>query len=391
MNDIYLNSAQFNAELQKCLKCPTKPCEKACPAGVSPHDFIEVAATGDFDKAGEMILQKNPFAEVCGLICPDKFCRKACLRANLDCAINIPKVQAYIMRKYRNAVFAREKKNAVKPQKFAVIGSGPAGIGAASVLLKDGFAVEVFEKLSTLGGALNMIPNMRLPKEIINFEWQYLAQNYPLTINLNIEENPHDLLHRGFSGVIVAIGENVYRKLGIEGENLTINYDEYLSNPQDYAGFKNVAIVGGGAAAVDCTTNAHLYGAQKIEMFVRRRICDMRITEAERISLLKNKIDITTMTRVTKIIKENNALTAYTCKTQFNQEGKLIDIPNTEIARQGFDLIVLALGSTRRDLPDENKNIVLAGDCINGSSTAVEAVGSGKSAARRLLENLLLD
>lgn len=387
MNALYLNAAQFKAECEKCLQCPAKPCEKACPANVSPHDFIAAAKNGDFKTAGELILKQNSLAETCGLICPDKFCRKACLRAHLDCAINIPKLQAYIMKKYRETAENLVKTSAGRAQKFAVIGAGPAGIGAATELLKSGFAVEVFEKSSELGGALKMIPDLRLPKEIVAHEWENLARRGMLTFNFNQEiVEPKTLLEQGFAGVVVAIGENKFRKLGIEGENLALNYDEYLLNPKKYADAENVAVVGGGAVAVDCAVSAKTGGAKNVEMFVRRRLSDMRITKAERNSLIENQIDITTMTRITKIEKDGDKLTAYSCKTRFNTEQKLEDIPNTEIMRKGFDYIVLALGSYSENLPEQNEKIVFAGDCINGSSTAVEAVASGKSAARRLIE-----
>lgn len=389
MNVLYLNAAQFKAECEKCLQCPAKPCEKACPANVSPHDFIAAAKKGDFKTAGELILKQNPLAETCGLICPDKFCRKACLRAHLDCAIKIPQIQAYIMKKYRETTENLVKTSAGRAQKFAVIGTGPAGIGAAAELLKSGFAVEVFEKSAELGGALKMIPDSRLPKEIVAHEWENLARRGMLSFHFNQEiTEPKALLEQGFAGVVVAIGENKFRKLGIEGENLALNYDEYLLNPKKYADAENVAVVGGGAVAVDCAVSAKTGGAKNVEMFVRRRLSDMRITKAERDSLLENQIDITTMTRITKIEKDGEKLTAYSCKTRFNTEQKLEDIPNTEIMRKGFDYIVLALGSYSENLPEQNEKIVFAGDCVNGSSTAVEAVASGKSAARKIINNI---
>ena len=390
MNALYLNAAQFKAECEKCLQCPAKPCEKACPANVSPHDFIAAAKKGDFKTAAELILKQNPLAETCGLICPDKFCRKACLRAHLDCAIKIPQIQAYIMKKYRETVENHPSPApAEKTQKFAVIGAGPAGIGAAAELLKSGFSVEVFEKSANLGGTLKMIPDLRLPKEIVAREWENLARNGGLTFHFNQEiVEPKTLLEQGFAGVVVAIGENKFCKLGIEGENLALNYDEYLLNPQKYSGAENMAIVGGGAVAVDCAITAKNNGAKHTEMFVRRRLSDMRITGAERASLLENQIDITTMTRITKIKKDGEKLTAYCCKTRINSEEKLEDIPNTESARNGFDYIVLALGSYAETIPEQSEKIVFAGDCVNGSSTAVEAVASGKSAAEKLLKTL---
>ena len=110
MKNLYLNPAQFNAETEKCLQCKTKPCEQACPAHCSPHDFIAAAKNKNFDEAANMILQQNPLAETCGLICPDKFCMNACLRAKIDNPINIPKVQATILQKYREK-FVPQKQN----------------------------------------------------------------------------------------------------------------------------------------------------------------------------------------------------------------------------------------------------------------------------------------
>ena len=121
MKNIYLNAAQFKAETEKCLQCVAKPCEKACPAGVSPHDFILSAREGNFQKAAETILAQNPLAETCGLVCPDKFCQKACLRAHLDCAVNIPAIQAFIMQKYRQTAQDTTVAKNSKTQKKIII------------------------------------------------------------------------------------------------------------------------------------------------------------------------------------------------------------------------------------------------------------------------------
>ena len=389
MKNSYLNPAQFNAETEKCLQCKTKPCEQACPAHCSPHDFIAAAKNKNFDEAANMILQQNPLAETCGLICPDKFCMNACLRAKIDNPINIPKVQATILQKYREK-FAPQKQN-INPngKKIAVIGAGPAGIGAAATLLKLGYAVSVYEKSPTAGGALNMIPESRLPKNIVTAEWKYLSQYPNFEINLSSDiSNPQMLLQQGYDGVICATGENQFRKLGVEGEQYSLNYDEYLLHPQKYVTSGNVAVIGGGAVAVDCAITARETGAKNVEMFVRRRLCDMRITAHERASLLQNMIDITTMTRISKIEKNNNTLTAYTVKTRFNGDGKLEDIPNTQTARPDFAIIVMALGTQSSTPKQPADNIIYAGDCLSGSSTAVQAVAFGKNAARQLHEVL---
>ena len=387
MKNNYLTSPQLQAELEKCLQCPAKPCMKACPAQVSPADFIALAKKGEWAKAAEEIARQNPLGEVCGLICPDKFCMHACTRQHIDAPIRIPEVQAAIMQKERLLQTVGTPQTApTNGKKVAVIGLGPAGISAIITLLKQGFTVTAFEKSATVGGALNYIPQVRLPREVIAYEWQKW-QNHPL-LEVHFNQPVSDyaaLLTQGFDGVIVASGEQKTRTLGIAGEDLAVQWTDYLREPQRYANARNVAIVGGGAVAVDCAITAKMQGAQNVEMFVRRRLSDMRITPQERRQLLEHQIDITTMTRLTKI--ENNAdyLAAWTVKTRFNDAGKLEDQPQTEILRQGFDLIVLALGSVRAEELTPTERIIYAGDVLNGGSTAVEAVASGRKAVQELL------
>lgn len=390
MSDLYLRKAQFAAELEKCLQCPTKPCEKACPTGCSPCDFIAAAKSGDMQKAAALIAAQNPLGETCGLICPDKFCRRACLRQHIDTAIKIPAVQAEIMHQAReNNLLKPMETAAPNGKKIAVIGAGPAGMGATAELLKRGFAVTVFERDNAVGGALNLIPQQRLPRETVAYEWQRLAQGNLSEIRLNTKVAAYeDLLRQGYAAVIVAVGEQKRRTLGIAGEDLLLDYTKYLKNPAEYISAGNVAVIGGGAVAVDCAVTAVKQGANHTEMFVRRALSDMRITAHERDLLLANRVDISTMTRITRVEGSAADLTLYTCKTRFNAEGKLEDVPHTEVARGGFAYIISALGSMRAEEPTAKENIWYVGDFVTGGSTAVEAVASGKKTAAEIADLL---
>ena len=385
----YLNRVQFAAELEKCLKCPSKPCEKACPVHCSPHDFIAAAKSGDMQAAAELITAQNPCGEVCGLVCPDRFCVRACLRRLVDQAVKIPEVQAEIMRQSRQSNAAQTEIISPNGKKIAVIGSGPAGIGAVRELTAQGFQVSVFEKEASSGGAVNLIPAERLPREVLRYEWNKILQSSLVEVIYNTEVNDFSYLtNQGFVAVIVAVGEQKSRSLGIAGEEFAVDYRVYLRQREKYRGCNKVAIIGGGAAAVDCVLSAVNNGAETVEMFVRRRIGDMRITPKERAALLKMGADITTMTRVAKIVKEQGKLTAYTLKTKFNSEGKLVDEEDTQIPRRGYDLIVSALGAERERQPKVAENVFYAGDYLNGSSTVVEALASGKKAAADVIRGL---
>ena len=386
MSELYLKQAQLQAETEKCLQCKTKPCRQACPVYCSPCDFIAQAKKGDWKAAAAEILRQNPLGEVCGLICPDRFCMKACVRGSIDAPIKIPAVQAAIMQRARDTVFENAPHNG---KKIAVVGLGPAGIGAVAEALKHGFAVEAFEKESTIGGALNLIPQERLPREVLLWEWNRISSNPLLKVNFLSELHDYKcLIKQKYDAVIVAVGEQKVRRLNIQGEEFAVDYVEYLRNPQKYAVSGHAVIVGGGAAAVDCALTAHRNGAKHTEMLVRRGISNMRITAAERDSLLEAGIDITAMTRPLKIEKSAESLIIDTIKTEFNEQGRLVDVTDTQIRRKNIDLIITALGSEHAEEPAEESKIIYAGDFVNGGSTAVQAVASGKKAVDSIVEQI---
>ena len=356
----------------------------ACPVKCNPQEFIQLAKKGDYQAAVKSIADANPMGQACGLICPDKFCMKACTRKNIDFPINIPKVQASIMNLHHNLSDKLPEARA-NGHKIAVIGAGPAGIAASSQLLKHGFNVVIFEAANRVGGALNLIPSNRLPGEVIEKEWSFIKQNPLLQIRFNTKITDFTrLFEQGFEKIIVASGEPDSINLQVEGENLTTSYTDYLRSPEKYVTDGNVAVIGGGAVASDCALTAKNNGAQNVEMFIRRRVSDMRVTFEERRTLLENDIDLTTMTKIKKIKTDNGLLTIHTCKNQF-VDGKLTEIEGTTIERPGFSLVIKAIGSSAPHFEDTD-NIIYAGDCKTGGSTIVEALASGKSAAEKIIQ-----
>ncbi|HSN13992.1 MAG TPA: hypothetical protein VLT61_05125, partial [Anaeromyxobacteraceae bacterium] len=100
----YLTDAQLRAELQRCQSCEAKPCRSGCPASLSPADFILAARCGepsDYRRAAAHILGNNPLGELCGHLCPDTLCMARCSRRALDGPVDIPAIQAAIVRRAR--------------------------------------------------------------------------------------------------------------------------------------------------------------------------------------------------------------------------------------------------------------------------------------------------
>ncbi|MDK9698954.1 MAG: hypothetical protein OEM52_02220 [bacterium] len=84
---MFLTDAQFKRETAKCEFCEEKPCRNACPADCSPADFIMAAKVGasfDYTRAAAIILGSNPLGGICGSVCPDYHCMKACVYRTMD-------------------------------------------------------------------------------------------------------------------------------------------------------------------------------------------------------------------------------------------------------------------------------------------------------------------
>lgn len=370
---------QIKKELNRCLGCKVSPCAKACPLGVSPHDFIAAAKTGKYEEAASLIAAKNPLPQTCGLVCPDMFCQKVCIRNRIDGAVAIPCMQAEILKKGGLPPLALPTPNG---KKVVVIGAGPAGLGAVFELITNGYRVDLYEKSNTLGGVARLIPEYRLPQTVLDTEIARLVENDRVTVYLNTEITDFENLKSRYDGVILAMGEPNFRTLGITGEEHCLTYKEFLSAPEKHAAQK-IAVSGGGEVALDCALTATALGA-KVEMFVRRKREDMRIQARDQKELDEKGVTVHALTSITAISKENNLCTLSVINNEINPEGKAIPCHGTQCELKGYDFVIQALGAyfPKEHLPS---GFILAGDMTGLSGTVVQALASGKAAARQLI------
>ena len=380
---LYLTKIQLREELKRCLNCKTEPCMNACPVSCNPREFIQYSKEEEWNEAVAAITRVNPMGQTCGLICPDKFCMKACTRSGIDFPVNIPRVQATILHNFRTA----EPEKTVPPQNghtVAVVGAGPAGLAATALLAKNGFKVTIFESRHEIGGALCMIPANRLPHEVIERDWAFISSMGAVTLKLNAKvSHTTELLNR-FDAVIVSTGEPNCLELKIPGEELSVSYTDFLYHPEDFETCGHVAVIGGGNVAADCALTAKRNGAASVEMFVRRRISDMRISKVEYLDLVNNQIDLNGMTSPEKIEKIGNKL-CLTVRRNFFDGEKWIPLENSSVALPYFDLIIRAVGSRSDTKSDDSAKLIYAGDCKTGGSTIVEAISSGRKAAQEII------
>lgn len=387
----FLSDAQLREEFNRCEYCEEKPCREACPVDCSPADFIMAARVGlpaDYKRAATLIMGHNPLGGICGAVCPDFHCMKACSHRLFDHPVNIPAVQATIIQKAKDlGVMPALDQPKANGKKVAVVGAGPAGLAAAAMLAQKGFAAEIFERDAKAGGMCNLIPDHRLDKGVLASDIDWLQKQTGAKIHLSSPvEKPSELLKKGFGAVVVATGLDAPYKLGIPGEDKAIDWVAFLNQPGSLKG-KRVAVIGGGAVAVDCAAVARQKGAA-VEMFCLETLHEMPLTSAERAELLDEGIAVTGRTKATEIVVELGQVKGIRTQRVVLPEGKLfhprniVDDTAAGTYTLAFDQVVIAIGARGAMAREDAKGVFYAGDLANGPTTVVEAAAAGKNIAQ---------
>src|SRR3990167_979769 len=262
--EIYDNfkPAQAADQAHRCLGCGNPYCEWKCPVHNFIPNWLKLVSEGNILAAAELSHQTNTLPEVCGRVCPqDRLCEGACTLNDGFGAVTIGSVEKYIT----HTAFAmgwRPDMSRVVPtgKRVAVIGAGPAGLGCADVLVRNGVTPVVFDKNPEIGGLLTFgIPEFKLEKSVLSNRREVFT---------------------GMGG-----GTYTYMKGGFPGEDLpgvTDALDFLIANGNRNLGFeknaedfidmkgKRIVVLGGGDTAMDCNRTSIRQGAKSVTCAYRR-------------------------------------------------------------------------------------------------------------------------
>ncbi len=443
------NEEEVLLEANRCIQCKNPTCIDGCPVGIDIKKFIAQIIEKDYSGAYFTIREKNDFPSICGRVCPAEYqCCKTCVFSKKGLpfaskeAINIHFLERFIgdYGIKNNLEVSLQKGGDLSKFKVAIVGSGPAGLCAAGELGRQGIRSVIFEGLHKTGGVLRYgIPPFRLPRDILDFEIDYLKK-------LGVEFMPNfivgrtkvlnELFNEEFSAVFLGLGAGVPSFLKVKGENLCNVYsaNEFLARVNLMSAYKfpefhtpinvgkNIVVIGGGNTAMDAARVAlRLQKMQGIKpatsIFYRRREVEMPARRLEIEHAKEEGVNFKFLVQPQEFVGDDSGfvrkMRSLECQLgEPDSSGRRRPIP---IEGSDFDsncdLAIIAVGlgankvltSATPDLKVDKygdvevnpetmetsiKGVFAGGDIVGGEGTVIEAMGMAKKACQGIIRHL---
>ena len=432
-------------------QCEDRPCEVGvcvegkpendggCPVKIHIPEMLELLGSGKFQQALELIKDCNPLPNVTGRVCPQELqCQGVC--THTERPIEIGQLEWYLPQsdKLANAgksnghldTFVNPWARAHKPP-IAVVGSGPAGLINAYLLLREGFPVTVFEAFHERGGVLRYgIPEFRLPNELIDDVVEKIealggkfVNNFVVGKTATIE----DLKRAGFWKIFVGTGAGLPRFMNVPGEHLLgiMSANEFLTRvnlmqghvegyetPLPYTQGKNVIVIGAGNTAMDASRTALRLGGN-VTIVYRRTMDEMPVRREELHHALEEGIQVKVLRAPREFVGDGKNHTVSHAVLDIMElgapdaSGRRSPVVTGETELIPVDLVIMALGNTPNPIIKDAEpglktsrwgtievkpgsqetsvtGVFTGGDAARGGSTAIRAAGDGQAAAREI-------
>ncbi|MEC9484415.1 MAG: FAD-dependent oxidoreductase [Candidatus Izemoplasma sp.] len=259
------------AEAARCVECGV--CTSSCPVQMHIPEYIRAIWEDDIEGGLRKIYETNPLPGVCGRVCTHN-CETACAIAERGEAIAIRWLKRYIIDSAPQDIYdtvINDNISEVIDAKIAVIGSGPAGLGAAYYLSALGYKVDIYEEMPLAGGVMRYgIPAYRLPDEAIDKDINFIKK-----MGVNIHTNTKvgdditlDELESSHDAIFLGTGFFKPRGLNITGSDHkdVIGAMDFLPQVREFERGnltlddldvkESIVVIGGGDVAFDVARSA---------------------------------------------------------------------------------------------------------------------------------------
>jgi len=280
--EIILSDEKIIEQTSRCMDCGIPFCHgSGCPLGNLIPEWNEYAFSGHWKEALEVLLSTDDFPEFTGRVCP-ALCEGSCTAGLHIDPVSIRQIELALIEKgFKEGWITPQIPNIRTGKKVAIIGSGPAGLSAASRLNKMGHSVTVYERDNNAGGLLRYgIPDFKLQKKVVQRRIE-LMKNEGIIFETGVDAGTDitaNFLLKRFDAVCIAIGAKAPRDINIQDRNLNgihfamdfltmqnrcINNEDVVA-PLINAKGKNVLVIGGGDTGSDCVGTSNRHGAKSI-------------------------------------------------------------------------------------------------------------------------------
>ncbi|OBX34499.1 glutamate synthase [NADPH] small chain [Halomonas elongata] len=321
-------------------------------------------------------------------------------------------------------------------KKVAIIGAGPAGLGCADILVRNGVKPVVFDKYPEIGGLLTFgIPEFKLEKTVMERRravFEEMGVEFCLGVEIG-RDMPFEQLLEEYDAVFLGMGTYKYMEGGFPGEDLpgvhkaldylVANVNHCLgfeTDPADYVSLEGqrVVVLGGGDTAMDCNRTAIRQGAASVTCAYRRDEENMPGSRKEVANAREEGVDFLFNRQPVAVIGEDRVEGIKVVRTRLgepdeNGRQRPEVVPGSEEVVPA-DAVVIAFGfqpspapwfetvgieldeKGRVKAPEEgayafqttNEKIFAGGDMVRGSDLVVTAVFEGRQAGEGILDYL---
>ncbi|MHB8577539.1 MAG: NADPH-dependent glutamate synthase [Dehalococcoidia bacterium] len=426
-------------EANRCIQCPTAPCQDACPVHNDIPGAFKLLELGNLEGAANRFRETSNLPDMCGRLCPQQqLCEGACVvgfairPGNVkQPPVTIGKLEAFIADEQRRLHGGLQPLPLVAPptgRRAAIVGSGPAGLAVAEELLKEGHGCTVFEAWPEPGGVLVYgIPNFKMRKELVDAKIAFLKKlGVEFVVNTWIGKgiSLDQLTVDGYDAIFLGTGAGLGNALKIPGEDdfsgIYAATDflvrgnlppEALPETQrdPLVMGKRVVVIGGGDTSMDCVRTAIRLGADEVTCVYRRTEAEMLGRAEERKNAREEGVHFDYLTIPLRFMGEEGKVTGVQCQRmelgEPDESGRRRPVPvrGSEFVLAA-DSVAIAIGYNADPLiptttqgvkanrwhllevdPETGETsrpgVFAGGDNVNGADLVVTALADGRRAA----------
>ena len=429
-----LTPEQVKEEASRCLNCKNPRCVQGCPVNIQIPNFIKALKEDKLQEAGNIIRETSMLPSVCGRVCPqERQCEGNCVLGIKGDAVAIGALERYT----GDNTTPKEVNITPTGKKVAIVGSGCAGITAASDLRKAGHDVTIFEALHKFGGVLRYgIPPFRLPRKVLDREIESLKKmgvKFEKNVIVGKSVTLKQLENDGYDAIFICSGAGLPKMMNIKGENLNgvFSANEFLTrvnlmqaNDQNTATplkiGKSVAVIGGGNVAMDAARTAVRVGFEKVYIVYRRTEKELPARLEEIRHAKEEGVDFRYLRAPKEILNNNGFVNGMVFEImelgEPDDSGRRSPVGTGSFETFDVDTVIVALGTGPNPIIQKSAimdgiefetdkkgyfvvnsetretsipKIFAGGDVAPvGESNAINAMGAGKKAAKAINELL---